>query len=75
MVLQREMWKRKFQHWSTTTGRFMTALNNTFTADFGSSAMHLPPITIDDKPRPHKRARYTPYLLPAAIYIASEILL
>ena len=23
MVLQREMWKQKFQHWSTTTGRFM----------------------------------------------------
>ena len=25
MVLQREMWTRKFQHWITTTGRFMTA--------------------------------------------------
>ena len=24
MVLQRKMWKRKFQHWSTTSGQFMT---------------------------------------------------
>ena len=34
--------------------------------------MHLPPITIDDIPHPHKRARYTPYLIPAAISVASE---
>ena len=25
MVWQSEMWTEKFQHWSTTTGRFMTA--------------------------------------------------
>ena len=47
--------------------------NNTFAADFGSPAMHIPPITIDDRPRPHKRAQYTPDLLPTAISIASEI--
>ena len=48
--------------------------NNTFTADFGSPDMHLPPITIDDRPPPppHKRAPYTPELIPAAIYVASE---
>ena len=34
--------------------------------------MHLPPITIDDRPPPHKRARYAPDLLPAAISVASE---
>ena len=27
-------------------------LNNHFTSDFGSTAMHLPPITIDDRPPP-----------------------
>ena len=35
--------------------------------------MHLPPITIDYRsPPPHKRVRYTPYLIPAAISVASE---
>ena len=33
--------------------------NNPFTADCGSPAMHLPPITIDDSSRPNKRAWYT----------------
>ena len=46
--------------------------NNPFTADFGSPAMHLPPITTDDRPPPHKRARYAPNLLPATISVASE---
>ena len=46
--------------------------NNPFTSDFGSPDLHLPPITIDDIPRPYKRARYTPYLLPATISVASE---
>ena len=46
--------------------------NNRFTDDFGSLYMHLTSITIDDRPPPHKRARYTPDLLPAAISIASE---
>ena len=34
--------------------------------------MHLPPITIDDRPLPHKIALYAPDLLPDAIYVASE---
>ena len=46
--------------------------NDPFTADFGSPAMHLPPITIDGTPPPHNRARYAPYLIPATIYVASE---
>ena len=46
--------------------------NNPFKADCGSLAMHLPLITIDDRPPPHKRYRYTPYLLPSAISVASE---
>ena len=50
----------------------MNALNNTFTDDFGSPAMHLPPITIDDKPRLHKISRHTLDLLPVDISVASE---
>ena len=47
--------------------------NNPFTADCGSPAMHVTPITIDDRPPPlHKRAQYAPYLIPAAISVASE---
>ena len=46
--------------------------NNTFTAGFSSPALNPPTITIGNRPHPHKRARYTPYLLPAAIYVASE---
>ena len=46
--------------------------NNPFSADCGSPAMHLPPITIDDRPPPPKRARYAPNLLPATIYVVSE---
>ena len=46
--------------------------NNPFTADCGIPAMHLPPITIDDRPPPHNRARYAPNLLPATISVASE---
>ena len=46
--------------------------NNISTSNFGIPDLNLPPITIDDIPRPHKRARYTPDLLPAAISVASE---
>ena len=46
--------------------------NNPFTSDFGILDMHLPPITIDDRPLLHKRARHASYLLPAAISVASE---
>ena len=46
--------------------------NNPFTRYCGSPAMHLPLITIDDIPRPHKRAQYAPDMLPHAISVASE---
>ena len=46
--------------------------NNPFTADCGIPAMHLPPITIDDRPPPPKRDRYAPNLLPDTISFASE---
>ena len=46
--------------------------DNLFTYKFGSPALNLPPITFDDIPRPHKRARYTPDLLSAASSVASE---
>ena len=46
--------------------------NNPFTADFGSPYLHPPPITIDDRPCPHKRARNAPNLLPDSISVASE---
>ena len=46
--------------------------NNPFTDDFGSPALNLPPITFDDIPHLHKRASYTPDLLPADISVASE---
>ena len=46
--------------------------NNPFTANCGSTSMHIPPITIDDRPHPPKRARYAPNLLPATISVASE---
>ena len=32
--------------------------------------MHLPPITIDDRPPPHKIYQYTPDMLPATINVA-----
>ena len=45
--------------------------DNPFIDEFSVPSLHIPPITIYDRPRPHKRAQYPPYLLPAAIYIAS----
>ena len=50
----------------------MTATRNTLQMIFGIPYFHLPPITIDYRPPLHKRARYTPDLLPAAISVASE---
>ena len=55
--------------------RVYECFNNNFPDDFSSPASNLPPITIDDRPHPHKRARYNPDLLLAAISVASEILL
>ena len=46
--------------------------NNPFTYDFGSPALHPPPITIDDIIRLHKGARYNPYLIPASISVSLE---
>ena len=46
--------------------------NNPFKDDFGSPSLNLPPITFDDIPRLHKRARYTSDLLPASISVASK---
>ena len=46
--------------------------NTPFIADFGSPVMHLPPITIDDRPPPLKISRYAPNLLPSTISVASE---
>ena len=47
-------------------------LNNPFKADFGRIYVNLPPINIDDRPHPHKRAPNNPDLLTAAIYVVSE---
>ena len=49
--------------------------NNPFTDEFGSPALNIPLITFDDRARPHKRACYTPDLLPAAISVASKNIL
>ena len=46
--------------------------NNPFTADCGIPSTHLPPITIGDRPPPHKRAQYAPNMPPATISVASE---
>ena len=46
--------------------------NNPFTSDCGSRAMHITCITIDNRPPPQNRSRYSPDMLPPAIYVASE---
>ena len=46
--------------------------DNPFTDDCGIPSYNPPPITIYDRPLPHKRSRYTPDLLPDVIYAASE---
>ena len=46
--------------------------NNTFTYEFGSPALNIPPITFDDIPHPRKRSRYYLDLLPSDISVASE---
>ena len=47
-------------------------LNDTFTNEFGSPSLHIPPITIDGRYWLHKIAQYTPDLLASDIYVASE---
>ena len=51
---------------------FYDCFNYNFTEEFGSPDLNIPPITIDDIPRPDKRASYTPDLLPATISVDSE---
>ena len=46
--------------------------NNTFTSNFGSPVLNLPPINIDDIPLPHKISLYNPDMLPNSISVASE---
>ena len=53
-------------------GVFYDCFVNPFTDDFGIPDLNLPPITIDDIPRPHEISYYTPDLLPAAISVASK---
>ena len=46
--------------------------SNPFVANCGSPYFNLPPVPIDDGSFPDKRARYTPDLLPAAIFVTFE---
>ena len=46
--------------------------NDTCTYEFGGPDLHPPPITIDDRPRPHKITRYTQDLLPYSISFDPE---
>ena len=46
--------------------------NILFPDDSITPDLNLPSITIDERTRPNKRARYSPDLLPASIYVASE---
>ena len=46
--------------------------NITFTDEFVSLDFNTPPTTFDHLPLPHKRALYTPDILPYAISVASE---
>ena len=64
---------KKFSALEYNNRKVYYCFSNPFTDDCGSLAIHLPPITIDDRPPGHKRARYAPNMLPAAISVASEI--
>ena len=46
--------------------------NNNFSCDFGSPDLNLSPIDINGRPHQDKISRYTPHMLPADIYVASE---
>ena len=52
--------------------KFYDCLNNPLLDDCGIPDLNIPPISIDDIPRLHKRSRYTPVLIPSAISVASE---
>ena len=49
--------------------------NDLLTDEFFIPDLHLPPIAIDDRPRPYKIALYTPDLFTSAIYVTSKIML
>ena len=57
--------KISFRDYNNTT--VYDLFDNPFTAYY----LNLPPNNIDDRSRLHKRVRYTPYLLPATIYVSS----
>ena len=59
---------RKFSTLEFKNSTVYYCFNNPFTDKFCTPALNLPPII----PCSHKRARYTPDLIPAAISIASE---
>ena len=64
--------ENKFSTLDYNNGTVYDCFNNNFTSDFCIPDMNIPPITIDDRSPPHKRARYTPDILPDAISVASE---
>ena len=70
-MLQREM-RKKISTSEYKKSTVYDRSNNPLTDDLGIPALNLPPITFDDKPRPHKKACYTPDLLPANISVALE---
>ena len=51
---------------------FYECFDDLFKDDFISRDLNIPRITFNYRPRPHKRARYTPDMLPASISVASE---
>ena len=51
---------------------FYDCFNSLFPYDCVIPDLNLPPITINDRACLHKRERYTSYLLPATISVASE---
>ena len=70
MVLQREMWTRKFRHWSTTIGSFMNAsiipLHMVLLAHiciYLSSPLMIDPTRIKEPDIPHICSQL-PFLLP-----------
>ena len=66
------MWTRKFQNWITTTVRFMNSSMIPLQLILLAQIFIYLPSQFMIYPSPHKRGWYTPYLLPAAISVASE---
>ena len=51
---------------------FCDCFKSPFPVYCGIPYLNIPPMPIDDSPCPNKISHYTPDLLPAAIYVASE---